>query len=116
MDDMYSVLSAMLDDEPVDAGMLAAALETREGRELLIDLVALRRLVQAPMTAPVVPRRRPAWRLLAAAAIVLAAITGYAAGQREADDRAGTIAAVPAATRVLDTTGTWQPLPRGGVQ
>ena len=88
-----------------------------DGRDLLIDLVWLRHLVQAPVTAPVVvPRRRPAWRLLAAAAIVLAAITGYAVGQREADERATTAVAVPAATRVVEATATWQPLPRGGVQ
>mgnify|MGYP003910484867 CR=1 FL=1 len=71
MDDMNSAISAMLDDEPFDAAALAASLETREGRDLLIDLVALRHLVQAPIAAQVpatASPRRPAWRLLAAAA------------------------------------------------
>ena len=119
MDDMHSAISAMLDDEPFDAAALAASLETREGRDLLIDLVALRHLVQAP-SATQVPAaaspRRPAWRLLAAAAIVLAAISGYAVGQRHGDSSAVAAATAPTPTRVVEATATWQPLPPGGLQ
>jgi hypothetical protein len=49
----------------------------------------------------------------AAAVIVLAAIAGYAAGQQRAVN--GAVAA-PDPTRVVQTTATWQPLPRAGAQ
>jgi hypothetical protein len=119
MDDMHSSISAMLDDEPFDAAALAASLETREGRDLLIDLVALRHLVQAPIAEHVpgtVPRQRPTWRLLAAAAIVLAAVSGYAVGQRHADGSPVAAVTAPTPTRVVETTATWQLLPPGGLQ
>ena len=118
MDDMHSVISAMLDDEPVDAAALATALETREGRELLIDLVALRHLVQAPAAAPAsTMMRRPqsVWRLLAAAAVVIAAISGYAIGERRGAPGAA-VTPAPSPTRVVESSATWQTLPPGGLQ
>ena len=39
---MHDVISAFLDNEPFDAQELSATLATSEGRDLLIDLVALR--------------------------------------------------------------------------
>ena len=44
--DTHEVLSAFLDNEDFDAGELARALAQPGGRELLLDLVALRTLVQ----------------------------------------------------------------------
>jgi hypothetical protein len=119
MNDIHSVISAMLDNEPFEPAVLNAALETAEGRELLIDLVALRRLVQVPSTAApptVLQRPRPAWRLLAAAAVVLAAVSGYVVGHQQGD-RAGTVVtSAPQPTRVVESTGSWQPVPPGGMQ
>ena len=118
MNEMDSTISAMLDDEPVDATALAAALETREGRELLIDLIALRHLVQAPAASPVrTMMRRPQYvqRLVAAAAVVIAAISGYAIGERRGGADAA-VAAAPSPTRVVESSATWQPLPPGGLQ
>jgi hypothetical protein len=118
MDDMYSAISAMLDNEPVDAAALATALETREGRELLIDLVALRHLVQAPAAAPagtITRRPPPLWRLVAAAAVVIAAVGGYAIGERRGAPDV-TITPAPSPTRIVESSATWQPLPPGGLR
>ena len=116
MDDMHSTISAMLDNEPVDAAALAAALETREGRELLLDLVALRHLVQAPAASPAgTMMRRPqsVWRLVAA--VVIAAVSGYAIGERRGAPEAA-VTGAPLPTRVVESSATWQPLPPGGLQ
>ena len=118
MDDMHSTISAMLDDEPVDGAALAGVLETREGRELLLDLVALRHLVQAPVaSSPSTMMRRPqsVWRLLAAAAVVIAAVSGYAIGERRGTPDAA-VTAAPSPTRVVESTATWQTLPPGGLR
>jgi hypothetical protein len=120
MNEMYSAIAAMLDDEPFDPAILAAALETPEGRDLLIDLVALRRLVQPPAAPPLSQTRQPSrqvWRWAAAAAIIMAAVSGYAVGQRQpAPDGNGVVSGAPAPTRVVETTTTWQPLPPGGLR
>jgi hypothetical protein len=51
--DTHEVISAFLDNEDFDAGDLARALAQPGGRELLLDLVALRTLVQDDgMVAP----------------------------------------------------------------
>jgi hypothetical protein len=44
--DTHDVISAFIDNEPFDAGELARALAQPGGRDLLLDLVALRALVQ----------------------------------------------------------------------
>ena len=44
--DSHEVISAFLDNEEFDAGELARALAQPGGRDLLLDLVALRTLVQ----------------------------------------------------------------------
>jgi hypothetical protein len=82
----HDAISAFLDNEPFDARALADALADPEGRALLIDLVALRHVVQ-PDDALVVPAppRRAAGAVLwvaAAASISLAAIVGYQVGAR----------------------------------
>jgi hypothetical protein len=61
-----NVISAFLDNEPFGAAELAEALADPQGRELLLDLVAMRALVREESTgAPVVPVpariSRPKW-------------------------------------------------------
>ena len=83
----HEVISAFLDDEQFDPQDLATALEDPAGRTLLIDSIALRRLVQPtdslpPMKAPA-PVRRFGWRAAAAAAMFVVALTGgYLVGER----------------------------------
>jgi hypothetical protein len=48
----YEVVSAFLDDEPFDAAELAMALADPAGRQMLLDLVALRTLVREEPIAP----------------------------------------------------------------
>ena len=71
----HSVISALLDDEPLDAAELARALADPAGRRVLLDLVALRQLVRedGPDVAAGLVRSstsRTAW--LVAAAVILA--------------------------------------------
>ena len=49
----HDVISAFLDDEPFDAAELGRALAAPDGRELLLDLIALRALVKDEAAAPV---------------------------------------------------------------
>ena len=113
MSDTYEVISAFLDDEPFDSSQLAEALSEPGGRDLLIDLLALRHLVQADgKEGPVLfekPRRSALHALVAVAAVFLALGGGYLLGQRrsEADLSSG----APAATRVVDAPAAWQELP-----
>ena len=53
----HDTISAFLDNEPFDPQELAAALAEPEGRELLLDLVALRALVAGEPAAVPVPGR-----------------------------------------------------------
>jgi hypothetical protein len=84
----HDVISAFIDDEAFDAGELGLALADPEGRALLLDLVALRSLVQPAPTAParsVAATRSPItpMRALAMAAALLLAIGGgYVGGHR----------------------------------
>ncbi len=51
--DTHDVVSAFLDDEPFDPADLAIALADPAGRQLLLDLVALRALVRdEPIVVP----------------------------------------------------------------
>lgn len=112
MNDTHEVISAFLDDEPFDAGELATALSDPAGRALLIDLVALRHVVQPDaLVPPSLPGRRPAWRhLLAAAAMVIALVGGYFIGvRRNTVDTTGP----PVPSRIVQAND-WQPLPAGG--
>lgn len=108
MNDRYEIVSAFLDDEPVDANQLAQALSEPEGRALLLDLLALRHVVQ-PSSASVESKRRSPLRILvAAAAIVVALLGGYFAGQFRSE---AARAAAPSPTRVIEAPGDWQALP-----
>ena len=112
MTNTHPVISAFLDDDPFDAAELAAALSDPEGRQLLIDLVALRNIVQpdepaVTASAPLRSRWRP---LLATAAMLVALAGGYVIGDRRS---AGAGDEPPAPTRVVQET-TWQTLPAGG--
>jgi hypothetical protein len=103
MSSTHDVISALLDNEPFDPQELVAALSEPAGRALLIDLVALRHIVQPSDAAPPIGRatvvRQRRWPLLAAAAAMLIALAGgYAAGIRQAVD---TPAGAPPATRVV---------------
>lgn len=63
--DTYDVISAFIDDEPFDPADLAATLADPGGRQMLLELVALRTLVRdEPIAAPAhdaAPVSRPAW-------------------------------------------------------
>jgi hypothetical protein len=112
MTDTHAVISAFLDDEPFDAAELATALSDPEGRALLIDLVALRHVVQPDEPAAVAgPTLRSRWRpLLAAAAMLVALAGGYFIGDRRS---AAENTEPPAPTRVVQAA-QWQTLPAGG--
>lgn len=110
MNDTHEVISAFLDDEPFDARALAEALSDPEGRAQLIDLIALRHVTQPgrDVMAAMQPKRSSGLRaLLAAAAMVLALVGGYALGQRQSEIGQSE---APPATSVVET-GQWQPLP-----
>jgi len=64
--DNHDVISAFLDNEPFDAAELARALAGPEGRELLLDLIAVRTLVRDDSSLALSNVRtarlsRPAW-------------------------------------------------------
>jgi hypothetical protein len=110
MSDTHAVISAFIDDEPFDAQALAAALSEPQGRELLIDLVALRHVTQPSRDAVFERPRRvsPLRAVLAAAAMLVAIAGGYALGQRQTSiDQS----AAPAPTRVIEPSEGWQVLP-----
>jgi len=102
MTNTHDVISAFLDDEPFDPEELLAALSDPAGRVMLIDLAALRRIVQphdvAPALAPGAARQRW-WQLAAAAALLVAVAGGYAAGLRRGGGTSE--AAPPPATRIV---------------
>lgn len=110
MKDKYEVLSAFLDGESVDPVELEEALTDTDGRALLIDLVALRQLVDegsGPGRHDTAARRHAPRRMraLSAAAIVLASILGYAIGQIQ---EPATGDAPPVPSRVVRVTTDWQ--------
>lgn len=112
-------VAAFIDGERIDPIALKRALSTEEGRDYLVELVAMRELIAGP-AAPVAtiaasPTRSSSWRNLAAAAAVAltVGIAGYAAGhftaqrkiaaEREATNKA------PAPTREVppEAGTTW---------
>jgi hypothetical protein len=113
MSDTHAVISAFLDDESFDPVELAGALSDPAGRTLLIDLLALRQIVQPDEAIlPVAPaaRRSSVRPLLAAAAMLIALAGGYFLGDRRSEVE---MADPPAPTRVVQETA-WQILPTGG--
>jgi hypothetical protein len=100
------VISAFLDNEPFDAHELSAALADPAGRAALVDLIALRGLVQSDAgTMPIAyARARRPWRLIAAGiALPIALVAGYGLGWRAAAGQAAGIEedTPPAPTRVI---------------
>jgi hypothetical protein len=111
MNDPNEVISAFLDDEPFDAQQLADALSDPDGRAMLIDLLALRHVMQPGKEAMSLaqPKKSSGLRaLLAAAAVVVALVGGYALGQRQVDAGRST---APPATRIVEAPAAWQVLP-----
>ena len=101
MNTTHDVISALLDNEPFDRDELLAALSDPAGRALLADLAALRHIVQPSADVPpmgAAPVSQGRWRLLAAAAVLMALVGGYAAGTRQATESP---AGPPPATRVV---------------
>ena len=78
------LLSALIDREPVDPAALARVLEDPDGRRALVEFASMRRVLQAPapgeaewLAAPARLATRPRvvhprWRLVAAAAVLVA--------------------------------------------
>jgi hypothetical protein len=110
----HEVISAFIDNEPFDQHELAAALATEDGREQLLDLIALRHVVVADLAPESATKTvaRPRWRALAAAAALVVALGGgYALGHRIASEAGNLADAPPAPTRVIELTPgvNWQP-------
>lgn len=115
MTDRYEVIAAFADGEPVAACELKSALADEDGRDYLIDVLALRGLVgdakpgavpfwSAAASGSVFPRRRHQLPAIAAAALVVVSVAaGYAAGSL-ADER-------PVATDVVMAPVTAAPAP-----
>jgi hypothetical protein len=118
MTNTHEVISAFLDDEPFNPRELADALSEPSGRALLIDMVALRHIVQPDDAIPAgLPasrtRRSPLRGFMAAAAVFVALVGGYFVGERRA---APAVAEAPAPTRVVQPATTWQEAPSRGVR
>jgi len=115
MSSTHEVISALLDDEPFDPQELANALSDPTGRALLIDLIALRWIVQPTDAAPAIraanpPRRRP-WRVAAAAAVLFLALAGgYLVGERRT---VTTSSEAPPPTRIIEAVPF---VPAGGIR
>ena len=110
----HEVISAFLDDEPFDANELKDALGDPAGRDLLIDVIALRHLTNLERLhgrQTIGRESRRVWsRVAVAAAVLLSLVGGYAVGTRRDATAADT---PPPATRVLDAPGAWQVVPAG---
>lgn len=115
MDDTYEVISAFLDDEPFDSSHLVEALSEPAGRDLLIDLIALRHLAQPDDKEPHTSSDKKPWRsslraMVAAAAVLVALVGGYLVGERRSETGPP---GAPTATRIVDAPAAWQELPPG---
>ena len=112
----HEVISAFLDERAFELQDLSATLEQPEGRALLIDLLALRRIVQPTDVVPLMSstklsrwsKLRPA---IVAAAVVVALAGGYFLGLKRAPVVAES--AAPAPTRVVQVISTSEDLPQG---
>jgi hypothetical protein len=118
MSNTHEVISAFLDDEPFDFQDLATALDDPDGRALLIDLLALRRIVQPTDAIPTGRFVRPTFRFrlrpaLAAAAVLLALGTGFVLGERRTSTA---VSQAPPPTRVVQVDASWQTVPGGGIR
>ena len=87
MTDRLDVIAAFADGEPVSAPELSAALTHEDARTYLIDVLALRGLLdgrpQQPVVTVVPPAGNRARWFTAAAALVIAGVAGgYSAGRQ----------------------------------
>jgi len=98
------VISAFVDDEPFDPDALGRALATDDGRQILLEFIALRHVIadDGAAVAPAVPvRPRSRWPLWAAAAAVVVALAGgFMAGRTL--ERRGQSDQAPAPTRTVE--------------
>ena len=86
MSDRFDVIAAFADGEAVSAAELSAALAHEDARAYLIDVLALRSLIdgrpQLPAVSVAAPARsRVRWVTAAAALVVAGAAGGYSAGR-----------------------------------
>ena len=72
MTDPFEVIGAFADGERIDGEALKQALSTPEGRDYLVDLLALRQVVRKTEPSVVARRRIRPLRWAAAAALLLA--------------------------------------------
>ena len=109
--DPLEIIAAFVDGERVDPEALKTALETPEGRDYLVEMIALHEVVTHELIPPAVAPARPSsrWLLAAAAAIVLSLAGGYSLGHRAtpADGNAALSApsadaVAPPPTRVIE--------------
>ena len=105
MSDRLDVIAAFADGEPVSATELGAALAHEDARAYLIDVLALRSLMdgrpQLPSVGVAVPARsRVRWFTAAAALVVAGVAGGYSAGRHTVTPvnavRPGVVAPAPA--------------------
>ncbi|OFW12054.1 MAG: hypothetical protein A3H96_06365 [Acidobacteria bacterium RIFCSPLOWO2_02_FULL_67_36] len=126
----FDVIAAFVDGERVNARALADALGSAEGREYLIDVVALREVALVPaepgsgaVARPRGPARIARW-IGVAAALLVALAAGYQTGLSRSPARATaaaapavrTDAAPPAPTVVikLEPGAAWRDVEKGG--
>jgi len=108
--DSFEVIAAFVDGERVDPIALKSALVSVEGRDYLVEMVALREVVAHDNVAADAAGSRPArrWLVGAAAAIVLSLGGGMALGHRLASHVSDSAAisaasvAAPQPTRVIE--------------
>jgi hypothetical protein len=109
-------ISAFIDDEPFDSHDLMNALATAEGRNFLIDAIALRRLTRSNDDVVLVTtsKAKIGRRLALVAALILAAVASFQLGQWQGLN--ATVRA-PEPTRVISGGSAWQEdSSRGGVR
>jgi hypothetical protein len=102
--DVTEVVETFVDGEAVEPADLLAALAEPEGRQLLVDLLVLRRLVlghdapRSSVAATVTASKTNRWRLLSMAAglAALSIGSGYVVGLRNAPRPATTANVAPA--------------------
>jgi hypothetical protein len=109
MTDVHDVIAAFADGEPVDPHALKAALAMPDGRDYLVDVLALRGLVSGrgvsvarASSASAAMRRAtssPARWMPAAAILFVSLLSGFAVGWRTASRGADS---APAVERVID--------------
>lgn len=97
MSDIYDVVQAFADGEPVDPVELDQALADPDGRAHLIDIVVLRKLLKRSIVAmpvvaadpaPAASARRPLrWLAAAAVVVTIASVGSYFMGERSTTSR-----------------------------